>query len=48
MQSSFRALSLSYKTAPVAIREQAALNEAETKELLFQIKEMVEVTDLFI
>jgi glutamyl-tRNA reductase len=48
MQSSFRALSLSYKTAPVSIREQAALNESETKELLFQIKEMVEVTDLFI
>jgi len=48
MQSSFRALSLSIKTAPVAIREKAALNETETKELLFQIKEMVELTDLFI
>lgn len=44
----FKALSLSYKTAPVEIREQIALNEQHIKNLLQQIKEFTSATDTLI
>ncbi|MCP4521880.1 MAG: glutamyl-tRNA reductase [Cytophagales bacterium] len=44
----FKALSLSYKTAPVEIREQIALSEQETKLLFQQIKDFTSITEALI
>ena len=44
----FKALSLSYKTAPVEISEQIALNEQNINNLLQQIKEFTSATDTLI
>ncbi len=48
MNNSFKALVLTYKTAPVAIREQVSLNQAEAKKLLNFIKEFCFTTDALI
>ena len=48
MQSQFKALSLSYKNAPVEVREMMALNEADIKLFLQRIKEMLSLSDVLV
>ena len=48
MHDNFRAISLSHKSAPVAIREQLALNNSETKEMLEHIRELYAVRDILV
>jgi len=48
MESQFKAISLSYKNAPVEVRELIALDEDATKELLRHFKEYTKLTDVFI
>ncbi|WP_194777292.1 glutamyl-tRNA reductase [Pararhodonellum marinum] len=48
MQSKFRAVSLSYKNAPVEIREIIALDDAEIHALLLKLKEFFSITDTLI
>jgi glutamyl-tRNA reductase len=48
MNSTFKALSISYKTTSVQIREQLALNETLCRSLLFKIKETLQVENLLI
>ncbi len=48
MVNSFKALILTYKTAPVAIREQVSLNEAGAKRLLNFIREFSAATDALV
>lgn len=48
MHSTFKALILTYKTAPVALREQVSLNEHGVKELLRFVREYTEATDVLV
>jgi glutamyl-tRNA reductase len=48
MTQNFKALALTYKTAPVAIREQVSLNEAATKKLHQFIRNYTSATDVLI
>src|SRR5690554_584086 len=48
MHSKFRALSLSYKIAPVEIREIIALGEKDVQSILIKLKEFFNVTDTLI
>ena len=48
MTQNFKALVLTYKTAPVVIREQVSLNEEAAKKLLHFIKDYTVATDLLI
>ncbi len=48
MHSKFRALSLSYKIAPVEIREIIALGEKDVQSILLKLKEFFSVTDTLI
>jgi glutamyl-tRNA reductase len=48
MQSKFRALSLSYKSAPVEIREIISLDETAIQSLLVKLKDFFSVTDTLI
>ncbi|MFC4873692.1 glutamyl-tRNA reductase [Negadavirga shengliensis] len=48
MQHKFKALSLSYKNAPVEIRELVSLDEAAIRSLLGKLKEFFSVTDTLI
>jgi glutamyl-tRNA reductase len=48
MTQNFKALTLTYKTAPVAIREQVSLNEAATKKLHQFIRNYTSATDVLI
>jgi glutamyl-tRNA reductase len=48
MTQNFKALALTYKTAPVAIREQVSLNEAAAKKLHQFIKNYTTATDVLI
>ncbi|KEO74844.1 glutamyl-tRNA reductase [Anditalea andensis] len=48
MQNKFRALSLSYKNAPVEIREIIALDDQAVQALLVKLKEFFSVTDTLI
>ncbi len=48
MQNQFQAVSLSYRNAPLAIREQLALSEEEAKAFMLQAKEFFEVSDLMV
>jgi glutamyl-tRNA reductase len=48
MQNRFRAISLSYKNAPVEIREVIALDEGATHSLLVKLKEFFSITDTLI
>ncbi|HEX6226509.1 MAG TPA: glutamyl-tRNA reductase [Chryseolinea sp.] len=48
MTQNFKALALTYKTAPVAIREQVSLNEAATKGLHQFIRTYTSATDVLI
>jgi len=48
MHSNFKALTISHKNAPVAIREQLALNEKEVREVLFHIREYYTIRDILV
>lgn len=48
MQNTFKALVLTYKTAPLEIREQVSLNEASTRKFLNFFREYVPATDVLI
>jgi len=48
MQNQFKALTLSYKNAPIAIREMVSLNEITCKNLLDKIKEFTAATDVLV
>ena len=48
MQRNFKALSLSYKSAPVDIRELVSMDDATTRALLIKLKEFFSVTDTLI
>lgn len=48
MYSQFRAVSISYRTAPLEIREQIALNEEEAKALMVRLKDFFEVSDVLV
>ena len=44
----FKAISISYKKAPVAIREIIALDEAIVKEILAEVSDIISVDELLI
>lgn len=48
MHNKFRALSLSYKIAPVEIREIISLDEGDVRSILLKLKEFFSVTDTLI
>lgn len=48
MYSQFRSVSISYRTAPLEIREQIALNEEEAKALMVRLKDFFEVSDVLV
>lgn len=48
MTQNFKALALSYKTAPLKIREQVSLNEAGAKQLLGFLKNYTQATDTLV
>jgi glutamyl-tRNA reductase len=48
MTQNFKSLILTYKTAPVAVREQVSLNEAAAKELLKFIREYSTASDVLV
>ncbi|RNI21998.1 glutamyl-tRNA reductase [Rufibacter latericius] len=48
MQTSFKALTLSYKHAPIAVREAVALNEIGCRNLLDKIKEFTLAQDVLV
>ncbi|MEJ7643846.1 MAG: glutamyl-tRNA reductase [Chryseolinea sp.] len=48
MTQNFKALVLTYKTAPVVIREQVSLNEELAKKLLHFIRDFAQATDVLI
>src|SRR5688500_6706874 len=48
MTQNFKALALTYKTAPVEIREQVSLNEAATKKLHQFIRNYTSASDVLI
>lgn len=48
MQHKFKALTLSYKNAPIAVREAVALNEIACKNLLDKIREFTDAQDVLV
>jgi glutamyl-tRNA reductase len=48
MYGLFKAISLSHKKAPLEIREQIALNEEESKNLMLKIKEVFDIEELLV
>src|SRR5690349_14814197 len=48
MTQNFKSLALSYKTAPLKIREQVSLNEAGAKQLLHFLKDYTQATDVLV
>ena len=48
MTQHFKSLALTYKTAPLAIREQVSLNEASAKQLLNFLREYTAATDVLV
>lgn len=48
MQKKFKALSLSFKSAPVGIRELVSMNDATSRGLLIKLKEFFSVSDTLI
>lgn len=48
MENTFKALVLSYRTAPLEVREQVSLNEAEVKRLLNFMREISAVHDVLV
>jgi glutamyl-tRNA reductase len=48
MTHNFKSLALTYKTAPVALREQVSLNEAAAKQLLHFLRDFTNATDVLV
>ncbi|GAB3174100.1 glutamyl-tRNA reductase [Telluribacter humicola] len=48
MYNQFKSVSLSYKVAPLSIREQIALNEEGAKALMLRIREFFDVSDVLV
>lgn len=48
MLQNFKAISLSYKNAPIQVRETVALNEEESKQLIGRLLELIDVTDVLV
>ena len=48
MQNNFKALTLSYKHAPINVREAVALNEIGCRNLLDKIKEFTDAQDVLV
>jgi glutamyl-tRNA reductase len=48
MTANFKLLALTYKTAPLAIREQVSLNESGSKQLLNFLREYTSATDVLV
>jgi glutamyl-tRNA reductase len=48
MTHNFKSLALSYKTAPIAVREQVSLNESATKQLLNFLRDFTQATEVLI
>lgn len=48
MQNLFKSVSLSYKTAPLAVREQVALNEEEIKRFSLKIREFFDIQEILL
>ncbi len=48
MYRQFKAVSISYRTAPLAIRGQIALNETEAKALMVTLKDFFELSELLV
>jgi glutamyl-tRNA reductase len=48
MISNFKSISLTYRKAPLEIRERVALNEAECKNLMQKIKDFTETAELLV
>lgn len=48
MTPNFKLLALTYKTAPLSVREQVSLNEAATRQLFNFLKEYTQATDILI
>jgi glutamyl-tRNA reductase len=48
MYDVFKAISLSHKTAPLAVREQIALNEEEAKRLMHRLRDVFGLTELLV
>lgn len=48
MTQNFKSLALSYKTAPLEIREQVSLNEAGARQLLHFLRDYTSATDLLV
>ncbi|WP_031526652.1 glutamyl-tRNA reductase [Dyadobacter crusticola] len=46
MYNQFKLISLSHRNAPLAIREQLALNEAEAKSIMLRLKDFFDVSDV--
>ncbi|NBB28373.1 glutamyl-tRNA reductase [Cellulophaga sp. BC115SP] len=48
MQNQFKSISLSYKSAPLAVREQVALNEDEIKNFSLRIRDMFDIQEVIL
>jgi glutamyl-tRNA reductase len=48
MDSEFKALRLSYKNAPLEVREKVALSDVESKQLLNNIREYTDASDVLV
>jgi glutamyl-tRNA reductase len=48
MTENFKSLALSYKTAPLLVREQVSLNESAVKQLLHFLRDYTQATDLLV
>lgn len=48
MYNQFKSVSISYRTAPLDIRERIALNEEEAKALMLRLKDFFEVSDVLV
>jgi glutamyl-tRNA reductase len=48
MTENFKSVALSYKTAPLAVREQVSLNESAVKQLLHFLRDYTQATDLLV
>ncbi|TLU95939.1 glutamyl-tRNA reductase [Dyadobacter sediminis] len=46
MYNQFKSISLSHRNAPLAVREQLALNEAEAKGIMLRLKDFFDVSDV--
>ncbi|MBX2841742.1 MAG: glutamyl-tRNA reductase [Flammeovirgaceae bacterium] len=48
MQNQFKAVSISYKNAPLSIRERISLTEGESQSILIKLKEVLDIPEAFV